>query len=72
MICRGRSEEALREMIDAMRVTIGATGYSCAFGLCCEGTPDEMMKEADRLMYEDKARIKAEIAAKGGMLHNRT
>lgn len=72
MICRGRSEEALREMIDAMRVTIGATGYSCAFGLCCAGTPDEMMKEADRLMYEDKARIKAEIAAKGGVLHNRT
>ena len=32
---------------------------------------DEMIKKADRLMYEDKARIKAEMNSGGKTVHFR-
>ncbi len=71
VICRERTAEEMVKLVDDMRASVDATGYSCAFGLSVDGTPEEMIKEADERMYADKARIKGDVLAKGGMLHLR-
>lgn len=71
MLCRAKCGEEIGALVEAMRKAVTAAGYSCAFGYCAEGSADEMLREADRLMYADKARIKAEVLANGGVLHSR-
>ena len=46
-----------------MREAITEKGYSCAFGFSVNKKIDELIKEADLQMYDDKARIKAEMKA---------
>lgn len=72
MICRGRSNGEMQKTVETLRRGVTEAGYSCAFGLAAGKGIDEMMKEADRLMYEDKARLKAEAARTGKPLHMRS
>ena len=72
VICRERNVEEMQKIVEDMRSAVDKTGYSCAFGLSVNKTADEMLKEADDRMYEDKAQIKASILANGGMLHLRS
>ena len=72
VICRKRSIEEMRLLVEDMREAVKESGYTCAFGLSANKTMKEMMREADERMYEDKARIKADILSNGGTLHNRT
>lgn len=71
MLCRCPRLEDMKEMVEKMRTQVAEAGYSCAFGLSYRKTLDEMLKEADDLMYKDKARLKAESAANGNTLHLR-
>lgn len=60
--------------IALMREKLAETPYVCAFGYACRTGPeklDELVKIADRAMYEDKSQIKKEILEKGGKLHRR-
>ena len=70
-LCRGRTAGEMEQLVADMRSAVSETGYSCAFGLSTDGSIKEMIKEADALMYEDKAKIKAEILENGGVLHPR-
>lgn len=70
-VCRGRSAEEMTALVDKMREAVNGSGYSCAFGLSVGGSVNEMIKEADALMYEDKARLKSAAAAQGRELHMR-
>lgn len=57
--------EKINAIVKAIRDDVQATGNSCAIGVAfCppDGDLDEVLKEADRAMYEDKCRIKQKIA----------
>ena len=64
IICRKRKEEEIQSLVDRIRTSVTEEGYSCAFGYSNGKSIDEMMKEADELMYKDKARIKEELKEK--------
>ena len=66
MIISGKSStEEMKKLLDKVKTGVAETGYSCAFGLSFNKTPDEMLKESDDLMYQDKARIKRELEQQG-------
>ena len=71
ILCRRRTKEDMELMVENMRKSIDEAGYSCAFGLSAGKTPDEMVKEADELMYADKEKIKAEMKVTGATIHFR-
>lgn len=71
ILCRNRTPEELEQLADQIHERITKEEYSCAIGISANKPMEEMLKEADGRMYEDKAKIKAEIVAKGGALHPR-
>lgn len=71
VFCSKDEDRTIAEKVDAMRKNVERSGYSCAFGYCDKGSIDEMIKKADMLMYEDKARIKAEMSSGGKTVHFR-
>ncbi len=70
----GRDEAAVSEDIRQMREKLAETPYVCAFGYAMVGPdkdPEQALKASDAAMYEDKARLKRETVARGGVLHDR-
>ena len=65
IISRKNSTEEMNKLLDRLKASVDETGYSCAFGLSFNKGPDEMLKESDELMYQDKARIKKELEQQG-------
>ena len=65
IICKDRSEEEIKKLVEDISLSVSDTGYSCACGYSFGKNIDEMLKESDELMYKDKARIKEELKAKG-------
>ena len=68
-------EDEINENIKRMRYALNLTLYSCAFGYAMrtEGIDvEECVRRADKMMYEDKSRMKKEILEKGGKLHRRS
>ena len=59
IFCIKQSEEEMKKLLQALRDSVAETEYSCAFGLSMGNDPNEMLKESDRIMYEEKARMKA-------------
>ena len=59
LVCRRSSEEEIIQLIDHIRKIVSETKYSCSIGYSY--SPDgsrsieEMLKESDKMMYEDKA-----------------
>lgn len=58
IICRHHSEEDVQELVKRIRQKTAETEYSCSIGYSLKGSTSgsvpEMLKEADRIMYEDK------------------
>lgn len=71
VLCSRGGDKSIKEKVDAMRKAVDESGYSCAFGYCDKGSLDDMIKKADEFMYEDKARIKAEMKETGKTVHFR-
>jgi diguanylate cyclase (GGDEF)-like protein len=71
VLCHKKSPENPSAIVDNMRLAVTESGYSCAFGLSYGKKVEELLKEADKLMYEDKARIKEEMKARGLEVHPR-
>ena len=71
VLSRSQDESRLAEIVDKMRTSVDEAGYSCAFGFSTGKGVEEMIKEADRRMYEDKAAIKAANQAGGKKVHLR-
>ena len=71
VLCNKKNGESLAEIVDNMRKAVDESGYSCAFGYSEEGSIDDMIRNADKYMYEDKAKIKAGMKDKGVMVHFR-
>ncbi|MBO4749285.1 MAG: GGDEF domain-containing protein [Lachnospiraceae bacterium] len=71
VFCRKRFVKDMQKTVDKMRTAIDEAGYSCAFGISDGKSVEEMIHEADERMYEDKARIKAEIGTGGRLVHLR-
>ena len=71
ILSRKGEEEYLNGLVEKIRKAVDETGYSCAFGFSSGAPVEDMIREADRLMYEDKAKIKAQMAQDGKILHNR-
>ena len=71
VVCRDRNAGEIQAFMEKMHESVNETGYSCAFGFSVSKSAKEMLKEADNRMYADKAKIKAEILAKGGKLYQR-
>ena len=70
----GMSRESVISDVEAMRSGIAETPYVCAFGYSFtdgDVNADKVLKEADKAMYADKARLKREVLEKGGTLHRR-
>ena len=65
IISRKSSTEEMENLLDRVKTGVAETGYSCAFGLSFNKTPDEMLRESDDLMYQDKARIKKALEQQG-------
>ena len=66
-------EEAL-SAIDRMREKLAETRYICAFGYAPKPQIEDVetaLREADRLMYENKASIKKEMLERGETVHYR-
>ncbi len=64
IFCKSASSD-LKVLSDKIRKNVVQRGYSCALGYTKEGSLSQMLKEADRLMYEDKARMKEQMKVKG-------
>ena len=64
MVCRRTSEEELHKLTERINSLLKETIYSCSVGYCyCDDgkkTVEEMLKEADSMMYAAKARHYAE------------
>ena len=60
-----RTTEEMTAFLEELKTNIDKTDYSCAFGQSMNKSLDEMLTEADKLMYKDKARIKQELASQG-------
>ena len=60
IICRRIPRSELMKLLERVKSLIGETEYSCSIGYSFnenrEKTVDEMLKEADEMMYSDKAR----------------
>ncbi len=63
---------------ERFREALGKTEYSCAVGVAYNKpdatdpkTPHDLLREADRLMYQDKEEMKARARAEGKVLHPR-
>lgn len=60
VVCRKASEEELKDLVDKIKKNVAETKYSCSIGYCYsvnEGKDlEEIVKESDKMMYEDKAR----------------
>ncbi|MBO4414701.1 MAG: GGDEF domain-containing protein [Lachnospiraceae bacterium] len=70
-----KSEEDIKNDIVRMREELAKTPYVCAFGYCMAEAGksfDEIMRDADKSMYDDKAEIKRAVLAAGGKLHRRS
>ena len=70
-----KSEEDIKNDISGMLEDLAKTPYVCAFGYCMteEGKSfDEILRDADKAMYDDKAEIKCAVLAAGGKLHRRS
>jgi diguanylate cyclase (GGDEF)-like protein len=65
VLCKDRSQEDIEKLAEEMRSAVTQSGYSCAFGICSGDTVKKMIKQADRLMYGDKVRIKAQTDTVG-------
>ena len=72
VICRNDTPDTMRRTVDKIRSSVDEAGYSCAYGLSMKGSFDDMVREADKLMYEDKARIKASSDSGGKKVHFRS
>lgn len=72
VICRNDTPDNMRRTVDKIRSSVDEAGYSCAYGLSMKGSFDDMVREADKLMYEDKARIKASSDGGGKKVHFRS
>jgi diguanylate cyclase (GGDEF)-like protein len=66
IFCRNSSGD-IEQISAKIRSSVTQKGYSCALGCTSEGSISQMIKEADRLMYEDKARIKKQMKLDGRM-----
>lgn len=71
VLCNKRSERSIEDKVNAIRKAVDESGYSCAYGYSKEGSVEDMIKKADELMYEDKAKIKAEMKETGKLIHFR-
>ena len=71
VLCSKRNSKSIAEIVDDMRKAVDESGYSVAFGYSEEGSVDDMIRTADKYMYEDKAKIKAEMKEKGVTIHFR-
>ncbi len=63
---------------ELFRIKLGQTEYSCAVGVAYNTgdeknprTPHDLLREADRLMYENKEQMKEKARAEGKILHPR-
>ena len=74
VLCLDKGEIDIKLLVNRIRNELYKTDYSCAMGvaIACEGkTIDDMLAEADRLMYENKQEMKRRILEAGGELHLR-
>lgn len=71
VLCSKSSSGSVAEKEETMRKAVDDSGYSCAFGYSDSGSVEEMIKKADEHMYEDKARIKAEMKEGKRQIHFR-
>ncbi len=62
IFCIRQKEEEMQKLVENLRRAVAETEYSCSFGLSVGTDVEEMLKESDRLMYEEKARFKAKAA----------
>ena len=69
--CRKTSADEIEKLLEKLKAGVAETGYSCAFGSSVNKSIDEMLEESDKLMYEDKARIKKELENQG-IIHKRS
>ena len=74
LLFRNKGIDEVKSVVDNIRADIEKKGYSCALGFT-ERKKDESIEDAvrraDRLMYEDKAAIKASMKEKGRDIHFR-
>ena len=71
----GTNDEEALNAIQTMRAKLTETPYVCAFGYSPKfqlSSVEDAMREADRLMYADKAAIKREMQERGETVHYRT
>ena len=59
IFCTRQKEAEMKQLLENLRRSVAETEYSCSFGLSIGTDPDEMLRDSDRLMYEEKARFKA-------------
>ena len=64
VVCKKTDEKEVLALIERIKKCVGETKYKCSIGysVAAEGIKnvDDMLKEADRMMYADKARYYAE------------
>lgn len=72
ILCDKDGEEYLTELVEKLRKRVDDTGYSCAFGMSFGKPVEDMIKEADQRMYDDKAAIKEQFRKEGRVLHVRS
>ncbi|MBO6280796.1 MAG: diguanylate cyclase [Bacilli bacterium] len=60
IICLKTSEEELNQLLTDIKENVAKTNYTCSIGYCYSPNEsknmNEMIKESDEMMYEDKAR----------------
>ena len=71
VLCRRKDRDEVAQTVADMRRSVDESGYSCAFGYSTGKSIEDMIKEADAFMSEDKERIKADSKAKGINLNMR-
>ncbi len=59
IFCTRQNEKEMQQLLANLREAVSKTDYSCSFGLATGNNPEAMLKESDRLMYEEKAQYKA-------------
>lgn len=68
IMCRYQQDDQIDKMIQDIRRDIKASGNSCAIGSAVYSANSDLeqaLMQADRAMYEDKRRIKAQFAESG-------
>ena len=58
IFCTRQTEKEMQQLTENLRAAVDETDYSCCFGLATGGDPAEMLRESDRIMYDEKARFK--------------